>query len=109
MVVVRIHDDADLTARFQAWTQARLDALAALGLDAYVFKANSPSCGVGDVPVHDPRGRIVASDDGAFARALRRRWPRLPVVDERALETAEGREAFEEAMVAYARRREAHE
>ncbi len=107
VALVRIHDAADLTARFDAWIETRLDALAALDLDAYVFKAKSPSCGVGDVPVHDVQGRIVAVNDGAFARALRRRWPRLPVVDERALETAAGRAAFETAMIAYARHREA--
>ena len=102
VIVERIEDGEDLTAAFEAWVGPCLDDLARLPLAGYVLKANSPSCGVETVPIHDDHGRVVASGDGLFAHALRRRWPRLPVVDERLLETGDARRAFEAAVFAYA-------
>ena len=101
--IVRVADGADLTPRFERWMDDRLDRLAALGLAGYVFKAGSPSCGLADVPIADRSGNVVTTGDGLFAGALRRRWPHLPVVDERELATREGRERFVRALETSAR------
>src|SRR5262249_52335647 len=44
--MVVIDSGANKTAAMDAFSRARLDALAALGLDGYVLKARSPSCGL---------------------------------------------------------------
>ena len=77
------------------------------GLDGYVFKAKSPTCGLhgiarcrdGGQPA-DHRGR------GAFAQRLTAAFPLLPVEDEGRLNDAVLREAFVERVFAIARLRE---
>ncbi len=87
--LVVIEDRTDHTARFAAWLAPRLDELAALRPAAFVLKARSPSCGVDGTPVFDAGGEPVARDGGLFARAVRARFPDLPVVEEGALATPE--------------------
>src|SRR3989449_5722838 len=71
----------DITSRMSAWSRRRLAQLDRLDLCGYVLKSRSPSCGLRSVPVHRsgrpgaPKGRAT----GAFARALLKRFPRLPV------------------------------
>jgi len=80
----------DLTERMRAFAAARVEALAALGLSAYVLKSDSPSCGPGGV-------RVAGSDEparGLFAQALMTRLPDLPIVDERELDDVDARAAF---------------
>lgn len=69
----------DLTERMRRFAEQRVEALSALGLSGYVLKADSPSCGLAD---------------GLFADVLVRRLPSLPVVEERDLDEAAGRDAF---------------
>jgi uncharacterized protein YbgA (DUF1722 family)/uncharacterized protein YbbK (DUF523 family) len=77
------------------------------GLDGYVLKAKSPTCGVhgiaryrGDGQPADHRGR------GAFAQRLTAAFPLLPVEDEGRLNDAVLREAFVERVFAAARLRQ---
>ena len=51
-------------------------------LDGFVFKARSPSCGLGTTPVHGPDGGVLGLGDGAFAAALAARFPALPLCNE---------------------------
>jgi uncharacterized protein YbgA (DUF1722 family)/uncharacterized protein YbbK (DUF523 family) len=85
-------------------------AMAALplpaGLDGYVFKAKSPSCGIHGIPRYaesgqpsDHRGR------GVFAQRLITRFPLLPAEDEGRLNDAVLREEFTERVFAFARLR----
>jgi uncharacterized protein YbbK (DUF523 family) len=60
---------ADYTAPLAAFTAAELDRLTAVGLAGFVLKSRSPSCGVAPQP-------------GLFARALRARFPGLPIAEE---------------------------
>ena len=39
-----------------AWSHARLEDLAAMGLSGYILKRSSPSCGMERVPVKDAKG-----------------------------------------------------
>lgn len=76
--LISIQTRRDLTATMREWAGRRLDALAQAGLDGYVFKARSPSCGLDSSPV---LGR-PETRDGLFAEAVRQRFPHLPVCDE---------------------------
>jgi len=64
------------------------------GLAGFLLKARSPSCGRAGVPVHDERGRPVDSAPGAFAAAVLRRYPGLPVLDEGRLADPRLRDEF---------------
>lgn len=73
-------------------------------LHGYVFKARSPSCGLGTTPLFDSDSEQLGVIDGLFAGVLRVAWPGLPMVDEVALETAAGRNDFLAAVTDYAAR-----
>ncbi|MEZ5394339.1 MAG: DUF523 and DUF1722 domain-containing protein [Bryobacterales bacterium] len=87
----------ELTEAMRTWACERAEALAAEGLDGYVFKARSPSCGWGTTPVVGS----AAARDGLFAEAVRRRFPSLPVADEETLADAPARETFRRKVCAH--------
>jgi uncharacterized protein YbbK (DUF523 family) len=77
---------ADHTRAMTRFAARRLAALARERLDGYVLKADSPSCGPEDVPIHSAGSGPPRRDGrGLFAAALLARWPGLPVEDERGL------------------------
>lgn len=85
-------------------------AMAALplpaGVDGYVFKAKSPSCGVHGVARYNPSGQPADHRGrGVFAARLIAAFPLLPVQDEGRLNDAAMREAFVERIFATARMR----
>jgi len=85
------HDSRrDITAPMRAWARRRAEDLAAMNIAGYVFKARSPSCGVGSVAVVGG----AADGTGFFAAELIRRLPNLPVVEEDQLATRSARQTF---------------
>jgi len=95
----------DLTARMQAFAEARVEALVALDLSGWITKRDSPSCGMAQVPVHDPRGGPAVRDGvGAFLRVLMARLPHLPVEEEGRLADPLLRERFMARVLDRARR-----
>jgi len=80
----------DLTEMTREWAAQRIDELAKAGLDGYLFKARSPSCGLDSTPVI---GR-PETRDGLFAEAVRARLPHLPVSDEEGVSDSAGRGRF---------------
>src|SRR4029077_15762675 len=85
-------------------------AMAALplprGLDGYVFKAKSPSCGIRAIPRYDQDGLAARHDGrGLYADRVLTAFPLLAVEDEGRLNDAGLREAFCERIFATARLR----
>lgn len=73
--------DLDVTAVLAAHAASRVETLA--GLCGYLLKKDSPSCGMERVKVYPEQGGAgVRQGVGLFARALRARWPLLPVEEE---------------------------
>ncbi len=94
-------DHTDAMLRF---AEARVRALEPLGLDGWVTKKDSPSCGLERVRVHGARGGPPRRDGvGLFVRVLVDRMPLLPVEEEGRLEDPALRESFVERIFAYAR------
>jgi uncharacterized protein YbbK (DUF523 family) len=91
----------DVTAQLTAYADARVDALAAEQLSGYVFKAGSPSCGLSGVTVVEPDDTSASTGRGLFAERLVRRFPFLPVEEERGLLDPCAREAFLVRVLAY--------
>ena len=74
----------DFTDRMEAWAHRRLSGL--WDLDGFVFKQDSPSCGMRRVRVFaEQGGRERRCGVGIFARALMERFPPFPVVEEECL------------------------
>ncbi|MBL4846558.1 MAG: DUF523 domain-containing protein [Planctomycetes bacterium] len=95
----------DLTEPMAEYARERVAALRAEGLDGYVLKSKSPSCGLTGVELHQPHGPALPVGRGAFAHALHVAWPELPLAEERDLEDEPGRAKFLERVFAYARLR----
>jgi uncharacterized protein YbgA (DUF1722 family)/uncharacterized protein YbbK (DUF523 family) len=93
----------DITERMRRFAANRVAELGALGLDGYVLKRASPSCGLLRVRVYPEDGPPRAGGRGIFADELARRLPTLPIEEEGRLNDAAIRENFIERVFAAAR------
>lgn len=90
----------DWTQEMGDWTRARSLGLAGEDLCGFVFKKNSPSCGLHAVPVIQENGESLAVGRGMFAAAFARTHPLLPLEDEDRLAVPRIREHFLERVYA---------
>lgn len=74
--------NVDHTAAMHRFSARRLRELERLNLSGYVFKARSPSCGIGKVPLVNAQGIETSEGIGLFAQALIAHFPLIPVEDE---------------------------
>jgi uncharacterized protein YbgA (DUF1722 family)/uncharacterized protein YbbK (DUF523 family) len=94
----------DWTDRMNAAADKRVNQLE--GLDGYILKSKSPSCGMERVKLYPAEDGAPTKDGvGLFAAALMRRWPNLPVEEEGRLSDPRLREAFIERVFVYQRLR----
>lgn len=103
--LITVKTGKDLTSRMDAYVRRRVSALALEELSGYVFKKDSPSCGVARVKVYDGRGALTRSGRGLFAAAVIEEMPDLPVEEEGRLADSRLRENFVERVFAYWRLR----
>ncbi len=76
-------DDCAMDVTDKLAKYAHQQALAHPGLCGYIFKSRSPSCGLGDLPVHNVTGESIAENGiGEFARVFQQHRGDLPVIDE---------------------------
>jgi uncharacterized protein YbbK (DUF523 family) len=99
--MVTAHTRIDYTDRMIDWARRRVRELERAGIDGYILKSGSPSCGLG-VPALGER----SESNGLFADVLLTSLPSLPVIDEKRLEDPHARTEFLERVVAYRRRRD---
>lgn len=94
--------DGDLTDTMQTYAR---DRVANLGdLAGYIFKKDSPSCGMERVPiVINGHGQRLRQGVGFYAREFIERWPLIPVEDEGRLNDVSIRENFFERVYALLR------
>ena len=92
--LITVRSRVDHTRRMKRWAAHRLDELEELGLCGFIFKANSPSCGVKRVRVYGARGAPSRKGVGLWACAVMRRFPLLPVEEEAGLLDRVQRERF---------------
>lgn len=89
----------DFTDRMNGYAAGKLDELDALGLDGYIFKKSSPSCGMERITVYKNGMRAHRRGVGLFAAQLMERWPNLPVEEEGRLNDPGLRENFIERVL----------
>ncbi len=102
--LMTIRSGHDLTEQMRRYTTPRLQELRALNLSGYVFKADSPSCGIRRVPVFACDGRQAGDGTGLFAEMFLAMFPLIPIEDEQRLRDRDMREQFLERVFACHRR-----
>ena len=94
----------DQTEAMLHYAEERVASLAELGLDGFVVKKGSPSCGMERVPVWSGEGGPPRREGtGLFTRTLMKRLPLLPVEEEGRLQDPALRESFIERIFAFSR------
>jgi len=73
------------------------------GLCGFIFKKDSPSCGMERVKVYNDKGTPERSGTGIFAREIIKAHPLLPVEEEGRLNDADLRDNFVTRVYVYAR------
>jgi len=96
---------ADHTEAMRRYATRKLRELETLDLSGYIFKKDSPSCGVERVRVSNGSGVATKTGRGLFAEAFLVRFPFLPVEEEGWLQDPRRRENFIERVFAYRRLR----
>lgn len=102
---------ADYTDAMGRYAATRIAALDAAGINGYVLKAASPSCGLRGIPVYpalDTKGRGNGkAQSGMYAKALMEMWPELPIEDEGRLQDVMLKASFLTRSAAHQRWRRA--
>ena len=101
------HSGTDWTDAMRRFAAVRVRDLAELKLSGYVFKKNSPSCGMERVRVYSSQDMPARRGRGLFASAVMARFSLMPVEEEGRLNDPALRENFIERVFAYHRWQEA--
>ena len=101
--LLTIRTKVDHTATLKGFSQRRVQELRECDLDGYIFKKNSPSCGVHRVKVYSEKGHPGKQGTGIFSAAFQEAFPLLPVEEEGRLNDSPIRENFIERIFCYRR------
>ena len=93
----------DRTDLLVNWANKQVAELEAENLCGFIFKSDSPSCGMERVKVYNEKGMAVKTGIGIFARIFMEHFPLLPVEDEGRLQDPMLRENFLERIFALKR------
>src|ERR1041384_7899543 len=72
----------DWTSAMRRFGEIRTNELAPLNLSGYIFKKNSPSCGMANVRVYSSTGMPARNGRGLFAAAVIGKFPLMPIEEE---------------------------
>ena len=104
--LVGIESHTDHTTAMTRFSERKVRELKALDLCGYVFKKNSPSCGMARVRVFTTQGMPARTGIGLFARQFMLQFPLIPVEEEGRLQDSVLRENFIERVFCYRRWRD---
>jgi uncharacterized protein YbgA (DUF1722 family)/uncharacterized protein YbbK (DUF523 family) len=101
--LVGVKSGTDHTTSMERYSKRRVRELAEQDLSGFIFKKDSPTCGLFRVKLYD-RNNVPSRDGrGLFARAFAEDNPHLPVEEEGRLRDLPLRENFFERIFAYRR------
>ncbi len=101
--LITVNSTINHTTRMQRFAKQRMRQLDHLQLDGYVFKKNSPSCGVHHVPIFHQATRSNRRGVGLFAQAFQEHFPLIPIEEEGRLQQVSSRQHFLERILSYHR------
>lgn len=92
----------DLTDEMKNFANAFIDSLG--GVDGFILKSKSPSCGIRDVKIreHADSEEFIEKDSGIFGAIVLEKFPYLAVEDEARLRNLRKREHFLTKIFAFA-------
>ncbi|HDS16201.1 MAG TPA: DUF1722 domain-containing protein [Proteobacteria bacterium] len=94
-----VESKLDFTRSLQEWAAKRLEKLESENLCGFIFKKNSPSCGLRRLSVsREDQGPPQKNGVGIFARAFGERFPLIPAEEDGHLHDASSREHFIERI-----------
>jgi len=94
-----------LTGRMESYARKRLTEIEEFGMDGFILKSRSPSCGVEGVKVFRHDEPPARNGIGIFARVLMKRWPDFPVAEEVWFSDPDRRKEFLERVLEQHRER----
>ena len=83
--LVTTHSKQDRTDLLVEWARKRVVELEAENLCGFIFKSDSPSCGIKRVKVYNEKCMSVDAGVGIFAKIFIKHFPFLPMEDEESL------------------------
>ena len=84
----------DMTKRMMNWAQKSMIQLEKEDIRGFIFKSDSPSCGIKKVKIYNEKSMTVDAGVGIFAQIFIKHFPFLPVQDEESLHDSSLRENF---------------
>jgi len=101
--LVTIKTERDMTKTLTMFAERKLEVLEAADLSGYIFKKDSPSCGIERVRVFNEHGMPSRTGVGLFAGAFMKRFPLIPIEEEGRLCDPVLRDNFIERVFCYHR------
>ncbi len=101
--LIGVRSERDWTDEMAAYAERKVAELAAMDIDGFILKKDSPSCGMARVKLYNVKGMPTRDGVGAFARVLMDRMTTLPVEEEGRLNDAGLRENFITRVYTYQR------
>ncbi|MDD3475682.1 MAG: DUF523 and DUF1722 domain-containing protein [Sulfurimonas sp.] len=101
ILVITNDGDIDLTKELLDKSNSELNNISTTNLSGIIFKARSPSCGLGSTKVQIDNSAQDSEVDGLFAGLCREKFPLLPMQEEGKLEDDWLRENFIMQLFAY--------
>jgi len=93
----------DHTSKMNRYVARRVQQRDLANICGFILKSKSPTCGLQKVRLYGSSGRVSYRARGLFAMALSRRYPSLPMIEERPLHDVDTRDNFITRVFAYAR------
>jgi uncharacterized protein YbbK (DUF523 family) len=84
----------DMTEYMVNWARKRLAPLDKEGICGFIFKSDSPSCGIKRVKVYNEKSMPINAGVGIFAKIFMEHFPFLSVQDEESLHDLDLRDNF---------------
>jgi uncharacterized protein YbbK (DUF523 family) len=80
--LIVIETGEDVTAQMQEWAENRILQMERLNLAAFIFKSNSPSCGL-NCKIFNRQGKeLPMKGQGFFSKLVRRNYPDMLLCQE---------------------------
>jgi uncharacterized protein YbbK (DUF523 family) len=101
--LITTHTKQDMTKLMLNWARKRLAQLKKEDICGFIFKSDSPSCGIKRVKVYNEKCMPLDAGIGIFAKIFMKHFPFLPVQDEENFHDSGLRENFIERIFAFAK------
>jgi len=101
--MVGVKSERDWTEPIQEYSDTKINYLSSMNLSGFIFKSDSPSCGMERVRIYSTKGIPSKSGRGMFAFVFMKANPLIPVEEEGRLNDLPLRENFIVRVFAYNR------